>query len=106
MHRFWRASRSAFLADVACVWLSLAVSAGARAQQDASEERSQAFKPVEGAVKEDIAGGPLLIAAYGTLWLFLLGYGFRLIRLQQRAEADVQRLERALGRAPAGKSAG
>jgi hypothetical protein len=79
-----------------CLWLSSA-SAQVRAQ-GAEEERSQAFKPVEGAVKEDVPGGPLLVAAYGVLWLFLLGYGFRLIRLQQRAEADVQRLERALAR--------
>jgi hypothetical protein len=96
--------RIALLAGL-CIGLS---SAGASVRaQTADEERSQAFKPVEGAIKEDVPGGPLLIAAYGSLWLFLLGYGFRLIRLQQRAEADVQRLERALARdRPAGPGAG
>jgi hypothetical protein len=84
----------------------LQASSGASAQE-AAEDRSQSFRPIEGAVKEDVPGGPLLVAAYGSLWLFLLGYGFRLIRLQGRAEADVQRLERALARErPAGPGAG
>jgi hypothetical protein len=87
--------------------LALCVGPSLANAQSADEERAQAFKPVEGAVQEDVPGGPLLVAAYGTLWLFLLGYGFRLIRLQQRAEADVKRLERALARErPAGPGAG
>jgi hypothetical protein len=103
--RLCRLARRFALLSGLCAGLSLA-SATARAQSP-DEERSQAFKPVEGAVQEDVPGGPLLLGAYGSLWLFLLGYGFRLIRLQQRAEADVQRLERALARErPAGPGAG
>jgi CcmD family protein len=70
--------------------------AGTGAQGDAAEQRSQSFQAVRGAVKEDIAGGPLLLTAYAAIWVVLLLYVIRLVRLQQRALSDVQRLERVL----------
>ena len=76
-----------------------ALSGGAARAQDAAEERAQSFRAVEGAVKEDVPGGPLLVAAYAALWVALLGYVFRIVRLQQRAQRDVERLERALAAA-------
>jgi CcmD family protein len=90
--------RTALAASFA--WL---LSAGAALAQDAAEDRSQAFRAVEGAVKEDVPGGPLLVAAYAIMWVFVLLYVVRLVRLQQRAERDVQRLEQVLSReAPRG----
>jgi CcmD family protein len=75
--------------------------------QDAAEERSQSFRAVEGAVKEDVPGGPLLVAAYAVTWLVVLAYVFRLVRLQQRAQSDVARLERLLAQsAPRDPGAG
>jgi CcmD family protein len=77
------------------------------AAQDAAEERSQSFRAVEGAVKEDVPGGPLLVAAYAAIWLVVLAYVFRLVRLQQRAQGDVARLERLLAQsAPRDPGAG
>lgn len=106
----WR--RFAALARPAVVfaWLScaplLAIAEEARAQ-DAAEERSQSFQSVEGAVQEDVPGGPLLVAAYAAIFALVLLYVVRLVRLQQRAEADVQRLERVLAReAPSDASGG
>jgi hypothetical protein len=68
--------------------------------QEAAEERAQAFQAVEGATKEHVAGGPLLVGAYGVIWALVLLYLIRLVRLQQKAQADVQRLRRALEAAP------
>jgi CcmD family protein len=70
--------------------------AGADAPQDAAEQRSQSFQAVQGAVREDIAGGPLLLAAYGVIWVIVLLYVIRLVRLQTRSQADIERLERVL----------
>jgi CcmD family protein len=72
--------------------------AGVAQAQQAAQERAQSFRAVEGAVKEDVAGGPLLLMAYGAIWVLLLLYLFRLVRQQQRAEGDLQRLERVLAR--------
>jgi CcmD family protein len=70
--------------------------AGADAPQDVADQRSQSFQAVQGAVREDVAGGPLLVAAYGVIWVIVLLYVIRLVRLQARAQADVERLERVL----------
>ena len=79
----------------ALVPLALASSAAAQAQEP-PPDRSQSFQAVKGAVKEDVAGGPLLVAAYGLIWVVLLLYVVRLVRKQQRAQADLTRLERVL----------
>jgi CcmD family protein len=84
-------------------WLLLAgagAAAGTARAQDAAEERAQSFQAVEGAVQEDVPGGPLLVAAYGAIWVLLLLYVIRLVRMQQRAQSDLQRLEQALARTP------
>lgn len=93
--------RAFALAALASCWAGVALA------QDAAEERSQSFRAVEGAVKEDIAGGPLLVAAYAVIWVLVLLYVVRLVRLQQRAERDVARLERVLSaQAPSEREAG
>jgi CcmD family protein len=53
---------------------------------------------VQGAQREDVAGGPLLLAAYGVIWVLVLLYVIRLVRLQSRSQADVERLERVLSK--------
>ena len=49
-----------------------------------------------GAVKEDVPGGPLLLAAYAAILVVIIGYGVRLVRMQQRAQTDLARLERQI----------
>ena len=94
-------SAAAHAAAVVSAWLC----AGVALAQDAAEQRSQSFQAVEGAVKEDVAGGPLLLIAYAAIFSFVLLYVVRLVRLQQRAAQDIARLERVLGQqAPRGGS--
>jgi CcmD family protein len=78
---------------------ALAFVGGARAQdaKGAADDRADSFQAVKGAVKEDVAGGPLMLAAYAVVWLVVFGYGFRLVRLQRGVEANLDRLERTLG---------
>jgi CcmD family protein len=98
MRRLRRAATTVFV--FGALWLapggSDLATPSVAAAQDASEERSQSFKAVEGAVKEDVPGGPLLVAAYGAIWVLVLGYLFRIVLLQQRSAAELQRLEQAL----------
>jgi hypothetical protein len=63
--------------------------------QDAAQERSQSFQAVQGASKENVPGGPLLVGAYGVIWALVLLYVIRLVRLQYRAQSDLARLKRA-----------
>lgn len=77
-----------------------AAQAGEAGRGDAAQERSQSFQAVRGAVKEDVAGGPLLLTAYAAIWIVLLLYVIRLVRLQQRVQSDVARLEQVLASAP------
>ena len=93
-----RRSRAGGLVIAGSAGWMLASGLPARAQE-AAEERSQSFQAVQGAVKEDVAGGPLLLIAYGVVWLVLLLYLVRLVRQQKRAEADVARLEQVLTKA-------
>jgi CcmD family protein len=82
---------------VPAAWAGLAVLRDQPAMaQDAADERAQSFQAVKGAVKEDVPGGPLLLAAYGVVWVIVLLYVFRLARQQQRSQADLARLERVL----------
>jgi len=64
----------------------------------AQEDRAQSFQAVTGGVKEDIAGGPLMLAAYAVVWILLFGYVWRLIRLQRGVEVNLERLERSVTR--------
>jgi len=36
------------------------------------------------------------VAAYGVIWALVMLYLIRLVRLQQKAQSDVERLRRAL----------
>lgn len=106
---FKRASKSCAVsaaAAAALVWAApvLAQEPPPRANaQDAATDRAESFQAVEGAVKEDVPGGTLLVVGYGVLWVALLLYLVRLARLQQGLQRDLVRLERALGKMPEAK---
>jgi CcmD family protein len=74
------------------------VSGGARAD-DAGGDRAASFEAVSGAVKEDVPGGPLLVASYALIWLAVFGYVFRLVRLQRSADENLARLQQDLSKA-------
>lgn len=86
-----RAARATALGLMGTLALALTASA-----QDAAEDRATSFQAVSGAVKEDVPGGPLLLAAYGAILVVIIGYGVRLVRMQQRAQTDLARLERQI----------
>jgi hypothetical protein len=89
-------------APIAFCWAST-WAVGAFAQEAQPAERAQSFEAAQGSTKEDVPGGPLLVAGYGILWVAMLVYLFRLVRLQQRAQNDLARLEQALARDPGSK---
>ena len=73
----------------------------ARAQQDAgvldpAQDRATEFVAVDGAVAEDVPGGPLLVGAYGLVLLVVLGYVLRLGFLQAGTARDLDRLEKTV----------
>ena len=72
--------------------------------QSASEDRATSFEAVSGPVKEDVAGGPLMLIAYAVVWVAVFGYVFRLVRLHKGLEDNLSRVERAVG-AAGGKDA-
>ncbi|MET0283636.1 MAG: hypothetical protein ABW352_04180 [Polyangiales bacterium] len=78
--------------------LGLLVCTAASAQEDAAESRSATFQAVEGTTKEDVAGFPLLVAAYGTILVVLCAYVARLGLLQRKNGDELERLTRALSR--------
>ena len=89
--------RTVYLRCVACA--TTALFATVAFAQDAAEERAQSFKAVQGAVKEDVPGGPLLVWAYGLILLLVVGYLVRLVRMQQRSEREIARLAQQLSKA-------
>jgi CcmD family protein len=78
----------------ACTLLPLSTQA-----QSASQDRATSFEAVTGPAKEDVAGGPLLLAAYAIVWLVVFGYVFHLVRLHRGVEDNLTRVERAVGAA-------
>jgi CcmD family protein len=87
--------------------LGLALTSGALAAapasfahaDDAAQDRAQTFEAVTGAVKEDVPGGPLLVAAYALIWLAVFGYLFRLVRMQRNSDENLARLQQDLQKA-------
>ena len=76
-----------------------AFAASARADDAAPPDRAQTFEAVTGAVREDVPGGPLLVAAYALIWLCVFGYVFRLVRLQRGSDENLARLQQDLQKA-------
>lgn len=86
------------------LWAALVLPCAAHAQEaddsaktvDAAEDRAASFQAVTGAVKEDVAGGPLMLGVYASVWIAVFGYVWRLNRLQSGVQANLERLERSV----------
>ncbi len=76
----------------------LALALPAAADEDPAESRSAAFQAMDGARGEQVPGGPLLVTAYGTVMVLLVGCVARLGLMQRKTTADVARLSAALKR--------
>ncbi|MCC7539918.1 MAG: CcmD family protein [Deltaproteobacteria bacterium] len=59
-----------------------------------AEARAQQFQRVEGPQTEAIAAGPLLVGAYGAIWVLLFGYLFLVARRQAATRAELVSLEK------------
>jgi hypothetical protein len=87
------------LVRAALLAVLLAVPASALAQSDdPAESRGASFQAVEGPTTEDVAGGPLLVGAYGTILVLLLAYVLWLGRLQSGTAMEIDRLRSAIER--------
>lgn len=87
------------VSSLAWAWAWASVSNASAQGSTSVDDRATSFQATTGAVKEEVAGGPLLVAAYGFVWLAVFGYVVRLGRLQAGAEARVAALERAVAAA-------
>jgi CcmD family protein len=87
------------LPGAALVPAAAAQDAAEEAAEGAAEERSMAFEASEGARTENIPGGALMIAAYGVVWLLVLGYVVSLGYRQARTHGEIERLRRDLSAA-------
>jgi len=76
--------------------LGLASASLVHAQEDAAEQRATSFQSVQGAVTEDVPGAPLLVAAYALIWAGVLGYVWRIARLQAQGMAQLAELARQI----------
>ena len=71
---------------------TLSLATIAAAQEDAAESRSATFEAVEGAQAEDVPGGALLIAAYGVIFLLMLGFVGSIAARQARTQRELAQL--------------
>ena len=67
------------------------------ASQTAPENRSTEFVAVQGGA-DTTSASTLLVSAYVVMWALLLGFLFLTWRRQQRIEARLEELDRALSR--------
>lgn len=83
--------------------LALAQEGGAQEDegQSAADSRATSFRAVAGPETEEVPGGGLLLGAYGTILVLLLGYVGWIARLQSTTSRDLDRLEKALQKTPA-----
>ncbi|MGK3964432.1 CcmD family protein [Sorangium sp. So ce136] len=71
----------------------------------ASDDRSQAFRPVQGG--NDLQSGEkLLVEAYAAIWLIVFALVFLSWRRQKQIDRRIDALEAALQRARAGSGQG
>ena len=76
-----------------------APSEGSTAGETPAESRSATFQAVDpSAKKEDVPGGPLLVAAYGVILVLLVAYVARLGALYAKNRGELERLVRAVER--------
>lgn len=77
--------------------ISLAQDAGGQ-DQSAAESRSASFQAVEGSDREEISGGALLLGAYGSILVLIIGYVGWIAMLQERTTRDLARLRTSIER--------
>jgi CcmD family protein len=58
------------------------------------------FEPVTGAVAETVQAAPLVVVAYGLIWVAVLFYLWTIHRRQVRLQADIRELANRLRDAP------
>lgn len=64
--------------------------------EDAAESRATEFQAADGAQTENIPGGALMVAAYGVIFVLVLGYVISIGYRQAQIGADVARLQKDL----------
>ena len=71
--------------------------ASAQDEPDPMEERAETFEAArQGAQTENVPGGTLMIAAYGAVFLLVLGYVVSLSMRQARTQRELERLRQDL----------
>ena len=63
---------------------------------DPDDGTSMAFRPMDESEVEDVDGGALMVAAYGIIFILLLGYVLYLARIQAGTSAELLRLRAAI----------
>lgn len=63
---------------------------------DPDDGTSMAFRPMDESELEDVDGGALMVAAYGTIFVLLLAYVLYLARIQAGTSAELLRLQTAI----------
>lgn len=64
----------------------------ASAQENPAESRAATFEAARGAQTEDVPGGALLIAAYGVIFLLVLGFVGSIAVRQARTQRELAQL--------------
>ena len=95
---------SLFFAGALMLSSSVAFPAAAQ-DEDAAESRATSFQAVEGNAREEVQGGPLLLGAYATVWIILIGYVGYMGLGHRRTEQQLREL-RALVEAASKASGG
>lgn len=90
--RFLRAWALAALFALAAPFLSPFGTTAAAQEEGAAESRAATFEAAQGAQAEEVPGGMLLIAAYGLIWLLLLGFVGSIAARQSRITREIARL--------------
>jgi hypothetical protein len=89
-------SRIAVIVGLCALPWVVASAAPTSAQDDTVGDRATSFQAVQGAAKEDVPGGPLLVGAYAFVLVLFIGYVARLGALQAKTARELERLTRAL----------
>lgn len=88
----------ASLALAGTLWIAPVALAQDGGEPTEQNDRGTAFRAVSGPQTEDVPGGPLAAIAYGVAWLLVVGYVWRIGRLQAATAKDLARLQAELGK--------
>jgi len=72
-----------------------AVSLAATAAQQPPPQQQEEFVPLDQLPPEEqLPAAPMVVAAYGFIWVAFIAYVFTLVKRVRKVEDDVRRLER------------